>query len=277
MQLPHFLKPEVLGGGAFLFCLAGIYLCRVGACSQEKYDYLRDPPHVWINGIPRGLVQVRGRVVAEAPLISPLTQSPCCYYQTTIQREKPGKTGQFTTIHREVKSRDFVIDDGTGKIPIITAGAQYDLPQTYSAVVDWSAPGLIKDSRGPTIGQATPPSSEHVGLFLARHGIGKRGAGNGEGKAVEGGAFRITEQCLAVGAEASVFGTCEVCFSPGEPRGRKVIVKNSHLPTLLVTNNIELRVSPRLHFIAIAAYTCGILLIGMSLASALLLVYPRFV
>ena len=88
-------------------------------------------------------------------LVSPLTQAPCSFYRTTIAREKPGKPGLYKTIHSESKNREFVIDDGTGKITVMPLGAEYDLPLTYTAEIDLNHPGLIKDASGPSIGQAT--------------------------------------------------------------------------------------------------------------------------
>ena len=262
-----------------MFMVIGIYLCRLGSRNQNKYDYLKDPPHVWINGIPRGFVQIRGRVIVETPLVSPLTQAPCSFYRTTIAREKPGKPGLYKTIHSESKNREFVIDDGTGKITVMPLGAEYDLPLTYTAEIDLNHPGLIKDASGPSIGQATPPTEDHLLLYLARHGIGKGNTG-GPATAIAaqtGGLYRVTEHCLTMGEETSVFGICAICFGPGQAAGRKVICKDKHLPTLLVTKSIEFKASTRLHLIAVASFTFGILMIGLSLASLLLLVYPQFV
>ncbi len=278
MHLPHFLIPEVIGGAALVLLIGGVSLCRLGAANEKKYDYLKDPPMVWICGVPRGLVQIRGKVLLEDPLISSLTQAHCSYFNTTIARQNPIRSGQFKTIHSEIKDRDFFIDDGTGRVMVIPSGAEYDLPHTYSVDIDLNRPGELKESKGQLMGQATPPTEEHLLLYLARNGVGKGGV------QAEPGAsgpyddiYRITEQCLIVGQETSVFGTCEICFEPAHPHGRKVICKNDHLPTLLITKNIEMKVGPRLHLIAVASFTAGILMIGLSLAGILLLVYPHFV
>src|SRR5580700_6706895 len=91
--LPHFMIPEVLAVGAVIFLLCGLYLCNLGTKNQRKHDFLADPPLLCISAIPRGFVHIRGKVVIDNPLASPLTQMPCCYYRTTIERLEPGKKG----------------------------------------------------------------------------------------------------------------------------------------------------------------------------------------
>jgi hypothetical protein len=275
MHLPHTLIAEVIGGAALVLLLGGIYLCRLGATNQKKYDYLKDPPLVWICGIPRGLVQIRGKVVVDNPLISPLTQAPCSYCCTTIARQNPSKPGQFKTIQSEPKESDFYIDDGTGRVLVIPAGADYDLPQTYSVEIDINHGSSVKDSTDQPLGRPRLPTEEHVLSYLARKGIGKGGANAGVKSDDSSGVYRVTEHCLMSGEETSVFGSCEVCFEPDYPHGRKVICKNDHLPTLLITKSIEMKVGLRLHLIAVVSFTLGLLMIGLSLAGVLFLVYPQ--
>ena len=113
--LPHFMIPEVVAVGALIFLLCGLFLCNFGAKNQRKYDFRTDPPLVCISAIPRGFVHVRGKAVIDNPLTSPLTQMPCCYYRTTIDRLVPGKRGKSGTcrkISNEPNAREFHIDDG---------------------------------------------------------------------------------------------------------------------------------------------------------------------
>jgi hypothetical protein len=279
--LPHFMIPEVLVVGALIFLLCGIFLCNLGAKSQRKYDFLSDPPLVCISALPRGFVHVRGNVVIDDLLTSPLTQMPCCYYRTTIESVEPGKKGKSgisRNISNEANAREFYIDDGTGKVLVSLGGAEYQFPKMYSAEIDTPVPGIRTSSIDPSVGPMTPPSEEHLRHYLAQHGI----AGGNEtlptrtGTAGTGGVYQLTEYCLRAGQEASVFGTCDQCYGPQNPHGCKVLCLDEHLPKFLITNRNEMKVGLRLQRIAIACITCGILMIGVSLAAVLLLIYPQF-
>jgi hypothetical protein len=277
--LPHFLTPGVLGGCSLVCLLGGLRLLKIGSRNQRKYDYLKDPPHVWITGMPRGLVHVRGKVMVKEPLLSPLTQTPCAYYQTTLAREDPGKPGQFKAVCSESKESEFVIDDGTGKLLVMPAGAEYNLLPTYSGELDLKHSG-VKSTPLKELGrQSTAPREEQLRRYLAGHGIGAAGEaaskrGNGSHG---GGAYQLTETCLECGQEISVFGTCDVCFDPQHPRGTRVLCQDEHLPTFLITHQIVLPVGKRLRVLAIAGVTGGVLLIGLALAGISLLIYPHMV
>jgi hypothetical protein len=227
--------------------------------------------------MPRGLVHVRGKVLVHEPLLSPLTQTPCAYYQTTLAREAPGKPGQFRTIRKESKDSEFVIDDGTGKLPVMPAGAEYNLLQTYSAEIDLTRPGMKCSSLPASSRNSTAPAEEQLRRYLAGQAI--RAAGEGALKrgtgTQSGGVYQLTESCLECGQEISVFGTCDVCFDPEHPRGTRVLCKNESLPTFLITHQIVLPVGKRLRVLALAGVTGGVLLIGLALTGISLLIYAH--
>jgi hypothetical protein len=257
-------------------------LCNFGAKNQRKYDFLTDPPLVCISAIPRGFVHVRGKAVIYNPLTSPLAQLPCCYYRTTIERLEPGKRGKSGTyrkISNEPNAREFHIDDGTGKVLVSLGGAEYEFPKIYSAEIDTQVPGIKSSVIDPSLGQITPPTEQHLRQYLLQHGIagGNEMPPTQKRAASTGGVYQLMEYCLRAGEEASVFGTCDQCFGPENPHGCKVLCLDEHLPTFLITNRNEFKVGPRLRHIAIACITCGIIMIGVSLAGIVLLIYPRFV
>jgi hypothetical protein len=280
--LPHFMIPEVVAVGALIFLLCGLFLCNFGAKNQRKYDFLTDPPLVCISAIPRGFVHVRGKAVIDNPLTSPLTQMPCCYYRTTIERLEPGKRGKSGTCRKlsnEPNAREFYIDDGTGKALVSLRGAEYEFPKIYSAEIDTQVAGIKSSVIDPSLGQINSPTEHHLRQYLAQHGIaaGIETPTTQKGVASTGGVYQLTEYCLLAGQEASVFGTCDQCYGPESPHGCKVLCLDEHLPTFLITNRNEFSVGPRLRHIAIACFTSGIIMIGVSLAGILLLIYPRFV
>ena len=280
-HLPHFMISEVVAVGALIFLLSGLYLCNLGAKNQRKYDFLTDPPLVCISAIPRGFVHVRGKAVIVNPLTSPLTQMPCCQYRTTIERVEPGKKGKsssYRNISNEASASEFHIDDGTGKVLVSLGGAEYQFPNIYSAEIDTEVPGIRKSVIDPSVGQMTGPTEQCLRQYLAQHGIagGKEAPSTQKGRAGTGGVYRLTEYCLLAGQEASVFGTCDQCYGPGNPRGCKVLCLDEHLPRFLITNRNEFKVGPRQRRIAIACVTTGILMIGVSLAGVLLIICPQY-
>src|ERR1035438_10420281 len=209
-SLPHFVIPEVLAVGALILLLSGVYLCNFGAKNQRKYAFLSDPPLVCISAIPRGFVHIRGKAVIDNPLISPLTQMPCCYCRTTIELLEPGKKGKsgtYRNISNEPNAREFYIDDGTGKVLVSLGGAEYKFPKIYSAEIDAQVPGIKTSVIDLTVGQMTSPTEQHLRQYLAQHGIagGNETPPTQKGAANTGGVYQVTEYCLLAGQEASVF------------------------------------------------------------------------
>ena len=256
-------------------------MCGLGAKNQRKYEFLKDPPHVWINGIPRGFVHVRGKAVPEAPLVSPLTQSPCCYHRTTIERVVIGdanKPGSYQKLSDEFRDRQFFVDDGTGSVLVQPRGATYEIPKMFSGEIEFGRAGSEEPFLALSIQQTTPPAEENLRSYLSQHGISET---NGAmRKRLPGGGstetYRLTEYCVLAGEEVSVFGTCAKYYGSGTATTNKIICKDEHLPVLAITSRNEFRVRPRLRIIAIASFSTGIVLIGLSLACGLLLIYPHF-
>ena len=124
----------------------------------------------------------------------------------------------------------------------------------------------------------TSPTEQHLCQYLAEHGITTKNETplTQKGAASTGGVYQLTEYCLRAGQEVSVFGTCDQCYGPQNPRGCKVLCLDEHLPKFLITNRNEISAGPRLRQIAIACIACGILLISVSLAGVLLIIYPHF-
>jgi hypothetical protein len=274
--LPHSIS-YLLGAGVVISVLAGVYLCDFGVKNQRKYDFLKDPPLVWINGIPHGFVHVRGKAQIEAPLTSPLTQMPCCYHRTTIERvtsASPDKRGSYDKIADQPKAKRFYIDDGTGRVLVHPRGAEYELPKIFSVEIDARRPGIKEAFVVPGLDETARPNEDRLRQYLADHGI-TGSSSNGQRESSVN--YRLTEYCLLPGQETSVFGTCETHYGPESPGGCSIIRKNEHLPALAITNRNEMRVCPHLRYVAIASFSAGLLLIGFALASALLLIYPTFV
>ncbi len=82
-----------------------------------------------IQSLAKGLVEVEGTLVMEAPLRSPVNNEECIGYYYTIEdvdKDSDGKN-TYTTIHRETQCNIFKIKDETGTIEIQPEGIEFVL------------------------------------------------------------------------------------------------------------------------------------------------------
>ena len=68
---------------------------------------------------PKGTISAQGNVVCPQPLISPVTGTPCMYYELKCTANwKEGDTTRSKEIHKEKNAAPFTIDDGSGPVPV---------------------------------------------------------------------------------------------------------------------------------------------------------------
>ena len=139
--------------------LGGAFLFRLGRRYQRKSRLLDLTPVAPTGKIPTGFVHVRGAVVCGEPLVSPLTQLPCCYYRTTIAcltKSAQGVTSQssYRTVYTEPGAKPFYLDDGTGKVLVDPTGAEYDVPQVFTTYLHTNASGLTGTVIDPSVSGA---------------------------------------------------------------------------------------------------------------------------
>jgi hypothetical protein len=68
---------------------------------------------------PKGAISAQGNVVCPQPLISPVTGTPCMYYELKCTANwKEGDTSRSKEIHKEKYAAPFTIDDGSGPVPV---------------------------------------------------------------------------------------------------------------------------------------------------------------
>jgi hypothetical protein len=94
------------------------------------------------SGDAKGLVSVEGDVRAAQPLTSPVTNTPCVYFEHKIEHEVEESTlteqgtktsKKWKTHHDEKKGSIFQVDDGSGPIQVnVTDGVDADLKQMHS-------------------------------------------------------------------------------------------------------------------------------------------------
>lgn len=89
-------------------------------------------------------VELVGSIKSADPLISPLGQRQCVYYQMSVTRryeedawrkDSNGRRERYTqsgteTVNDDTQSREFRIDDGTGQVLVLPDGADFDTLET---------------------------------------------------------------------------------------------------------------------------------------------------
>ena len=82
---------------------------------------------------PRGAVSTEGRVDVPQLLASPVTQTPCLYYEYSVTaRWKSGDQRKSRRLQHGRQAASFALDDGSGPVRVDAGnGGDFDLKQTY--------------------------------------------------------------------------------------------------------------------------------------------------
>lgn len=134
-----------IGAGAFLFFK--------GFRKFREYEVVADTPRMPIRSIAMGLVHVRGKAHTGQPVTSPVTRTPCCFYQVKIEEWESGKDGGWKQRGTDSDGAKFYLQDDTGDVLIDSYGAQFDLP---------CSPPRIVDSNQPHPAGGTGPSDQEL-------------------------------------------------------------------------------------------------------------------
>jgi len=192
---------------------------------------LKNTPQAAIRSLPMGFVHVRGKLTVDDPLTSPLTRMPCGYYHTEIRCWQSGSgknPGHYKTMHQEQEEKEFDLDDGTGKALVNPRGAEYFLPELFRVEIGpkavFGGGGFGKPIIDPSVSLSTTPSEQDVRGYLAKYGIGEVKTN-----------YLLTEKCLLVDHEYSVFGTYVENSEPKNADDRKRIQKGQNERTFVIT------------------------------------------
>lgn len=138
------MNPGMIGGGAAcaLVCLA----CYVWGYrrSSLRYDIISEVPTIAAKDIPglgAAMVEVKGMVRAERPLVSDLARVHCVAFEsrvtehwttTHMEHDKDGRTRTVTEHHSETRYENevriaFRVDDESGSVVVHPEGASLDL------------------------------------------------------------------------------------------------------------------------------------------------------
>ena len=161
------------GHSSPLFPLAlivvGVILFFVGFSKYREYRLLADTPQIPIRSVSMGLSHVAGTTTGGQPLISPLTQVPCYYYEVKVEKKvKKDDRESWEETHRERAEVPFYLQDETGFVLVNPERAEYNLPQSFSG--ELRPPALLSFGHAPrkvdeSLGVA-PPTDDHLRAYL---------------------------------------------------------------------------------------------------------------
>jgi hypothetical protein len=217
---------------------AGVVAIRAGIRQLRQARRVGSLAEASIRNIAPGLVRLVGNVEGDNPLTSILTGQPCFYYAANAEKELGKEVGKTRTVnmHKASEMRCFYLNDGTARVLIEPANAEFDLPETLNAGLgresgctchidpllglpvptekelrfllkwDWTQPrAMVAEAEGGEENEAKGwkkliPKEMEVEI----EGLGGFTAGEEEANR-----YKITETCLLAGREYSIVGTCE--------------------------------------------------------------------
>jgi hypothetical protein len=272
----------------------GIILFIVGFMKYREYRVLADTPRIPVRSVSMGLSHVAGTSTGCEPLISPLTQVPCYYFEVKVEKKvKKDDKETWETTHRDRAEVPFYIQDETGKILVNPQNAEYNLPQAFWG--ELQPPALLSFGHAPrkvdpSLG-VPAPTDDHLRAYLNGQFSGARAALQGsnmpvakvldKGLAVaekmqmlgvsigSGGismdfgnqTYRFTETCLPAGRTTNVLGSCTENPNPTDEGDRNLIKKGENEKTFLISTKSEEKLEGSLRLQAIVLILIGAVLI----------------
>jgi hypothetical protein len=167
---------RALGGLMFVIGgLAGLRHARklhLGSSVLEHTPVIRTAQV--ITSAQAGLVCIRGTIDCDRPLLSPLTQTPCCFYRVEV--EEPCDDGSATgmgwrPLHRETSTAGFKLRDATGVMEILPKGIEIDAPPTFQHEVISGAGNPDEERMLAYVRQNCPDKANRFLLSLLKQAV----------------------------------------------------------------------------------------------------------
>lgn len=145
------------GFGGLVLVIAGLAGLRYSRKLHSLSRALNATPVVTIAQAGDGLVRVRGRIASDRLIVSPFSQTPCCFYQVEV--EEPSDDGSATGMgwrraHIENSAAPFELRDHTGAIGMRPDGIEINATPTF---------------RHEVISRPRDPSEEALLAYVREH------------------------------------------------------------------------------------------------------------
>ena len=250
----------------------GIVLFIFGFRKYRQYRLLADTPQIPVRSVAMGLSHVAGTSTGCQPLMSPLTQVPCYYYDVKVEkRVKRDKDEVWEETHHERAEVPFYVQDNTGKILVNPERAEYNLPRAFFG--ELRPPALLsfghaQKSVDPELGVAAP-TDDHLRAYLSGQYTQMRAAVQGssvpgakvldkglavaqkmemfgisigaDGVSMDFGnhPYRFTEFLLPAGRTTHVLGSCVENPRPADEDDRNLLKRGENEKTFLISTKSE--------------------------------------
>jgi hypothetical protein len=160
---------------------------------------------------------VRGTVACDRPLLSPLTQTPCCFYRVEVEDrcDDGAATGMgWRPRHRESSTASFNLRDAAGVVEIVPSGLAVDAPPTFEHEVHSAAGNPEEEKLLAYLRQNSPDQAGRVLFSLLKQVVISP-----EDQASTQERLQVLEERhrrrLDRGPKAHRFLFRETCFLPG--------------------------------------------------------------
>jgi len=274
--LGFYIDPRAIVTLVILFAV-GLALFLAGFFKYRKFRLLEDTPLEPVRGLAMGLVHVRGKATGPGFLTSPLTHTPCYWYEAVVERwEAMGTSSHgWNPLRKDEQARHFYLEDGSGRVLVNPAGAELDLPQNL--LMEIGPEVTEKPYLDPSLGIPLPTAAE-LHTYLGHHprpASPAPGSTAGPPSPAAGGftgdtwRYRFTEACLIAERQYNILGTCIENPKPKDERDRNLLAEGESGATFLITSKNEQMAEKWLRRTAFLAVVIGAALIIVAVALAL--------
>jgi hypothetical protein len=103
-----------------------------GFRAYREYLLLQGTPLIPIRSMAVGLVRIHGKAASGRLVTSPISHTPCCFYQVSIEKSKDeGENGKWSHYGTEADGVRFYLEDSSGRALVDAHGAEYDIESTW--------------------------------------------------------------------------------------------------------------------------------------------------
>ncbi len=198
----------------------------------------------------RGALAVQGKVQCAQPLLSPVTQTPCLYFELQVSAKwKVGESENGETLEERKQAAPVTVDDGSGPVAVVLSSLSDD--DFKKAFDKTNSKGLLNVMDGNNLKFGDKG-------FIVRAGLTR------DGRVLPDSAkYTVTEKILPVLNRAYVAGKAE---------GGKIIAPSWVSLIVSAKTREELlagaaSMMKRTKYVAIAAGVAGLLLVGVAAAT----------
>jgi hypothetical protein len=251
---------------------AGLYYFYKGFRTFREYRVLMDTPEIPIRSVAMGLVEIHGKARADQPVPSPVTRTPCCFYQVDIERWVTDKNGgHWSHSATDADGPRFYLEDASGKVLVDAHNAEYDLLQTATVQTGrglGSSLGRMFSGIGAPAA-ATGTMASEADLFSYAQSAVSRHRGGSSSR------YRLSEYLVVPEHWYDLTGTCVENPTPRDEHDRNMIMKGANEPTFLITWRSEKEIRRTLRNRA-AQYIFGGAFLAVACLGILLAKYGAF-